>query len=58
MRSKAILEHADFVVLIHDGKSKGTSNELKMIEKMGIPYKYYQLDPLSDFDLDIEQLFD
>jgi hypothetical protein len=43
-RSKKVLKDSDFVVFIHDGKSKGTANELKLTEKVGKPYKYYKLD--------------
>lgn len=40
MRSKAIIEASDKVLLIHDGKSKGTSNELELVQKLGKPYRY------------------
>ena len=42
-RSKAILKETDFCIFIHDGKSKGTSNEIKMCEKLGVEYKYHKL---------------
>jgi len=44
-RSKEIIAASDFFIVIHDGKSKGTSNELKLVKKMGLPYHYEQLDP-------------
>lgn len=34
----------NFCVFIHDGKSKGTANELALAKKMGIQYEYYHLD--------------
>ncbi len=42
-RSKAILSEADHVILIHDGHSKGTLNELKLAKKMGVPFTYHLL---------------
>jgi hypothetical protein len=33
-RSKAVLNDCDLAIFIHDGKSKGTSNELKLGAKM------------------------
>jgi hypothetical protein len=43
-RSKEVFRDSDRAVFIHDGKSKGTSNEVKLAEKMGVPYTYHQLD--------------
>lgn len=37
-RSVAVYENCDHVLLIHDGKSAGTKNEIKLAEKLGIPY--------------------
>ncbi len=42
-RSIAVLNDCDFCVFLHDGKSKGTRNELELAQKMGIPYSYYVL---------------
>lgn len=42
-RSKAVLNDCDFVIIIHDGISKGTTNELNIAIKMNIPYEYYKL---------------
>lgn len=42
-RSKAVLRDAGFAVFIHDGKSKGTSNEITLAEKMNIPHAVYHL---------------
>ncbi len=43
-RSKDVLNDCNFSVFIHDGKSKGTSNEIKLAEKMGIDHQCYLLD--------------
>ena len=44
-RSKAVLADADRAVLIHDGISKGTSNEKKLAEKMKVPFSFHELEP-------------
>jgi hypothetical protein len=44
-RSKAVLLDADIALFIHDGTSKGTSNELKLAEKMKIKSIFYELKP-------------
>lgn len=61
-RSKMIINNSDFFLVVHDGYSQGTSNEVEMLEKEGKPYKYikiekenssYKLDEkLPDFDWD------
>lgn len=42
-RTLAILENADHVLLIHDGISKGTKNELTLTIKKKIPYTYHKV---------------
>lgn len=44
-RSKDVLRDSDYSVFIHDGKSKGCSNELKLAKKMGLPCSHYELEP-------------
>ena len=44
-RSKAVLESADHSIFIHNGKSKGTLNEIKLAKKMGLPMTGYKLAP-------------
>ena len=44
-RSRDIMNDSDHGVFIHDGKSKGTSNELKMAKKMKIPLTQYEVEP-------------
>lgn len=39
-RAKEIIIEATHYVVVHDGKSVGTANELKMVEKTGKPYIY------------------
>ena len=58
-RSKDVLQDSDHSVFIHDGKSKGTSNELKLAKKMNIPNTLHQLEKAKHkesvgFDIDIE----
>ncbi len=43
-RSKGVLKDSDFSIFIHDGKSKGTSNEIKLCQKMGLPFSTYTLE--------------
>lgn len=43
-RSEAVYRNADHVLLIHDGESQGTSNELALAIKMGLPYTYVKQD--------------
>ena len=43
-RSKEILRDCDFSVFIHDGRSKGTANEISLAEKMGNEHSSYVLD--------------
>ena len=43
-RSKDVLKDAESAIFIHDGKSKGTSNELALARKMGIEYTYHLLE--------------
>ena len=44
-RSIDVIRDSNYSIFIHDGQSKGTSNELKLAEKMGAQYSYYKLDP-------------
>lgn len=43
-RSKEVFKDSDYCIFIHDGESKGCSNELELCKKAGLPYKYYKLD--------------
>jgi hypothetical protein len=44
-RSKEVVRVSDYFIIIHDGESKGTANELKMVKKSGKPYHYEILKP-------------
>ena len=44
MRSKAIINEADFLVLVHDGDSPGTRHELELVKKFGKPFTYHLID--------------
>jgi hypothetical protein len=39
-RSVAVLNDCDFLLIIHDGVSKGTANEVALAVKMGIQHEY------------------
>jgi len=43
-RSKEAFLDSDFCIFIHDGESKGCSNELILCKKMGLPYRYYKIE--------------
>ena len=43
-RSKEAIKYSDHFILIHDGESKGTANELKLVEKSGKPFEYICLE--------------
>jgi len=45
-RSKAVLLDCDRAIFIHDGKSRGTKNELKLAKKIGKPYTFHTLEPV------------
>ena len=50
-RSVAVYRNADHVLLIHDGESQGTSNELALAIKMKLPYIYIKLEvDIADAD--------
>ena len=42
-RSVAVLTGADHVLIIHDGVSRGTKNEMALAKKMGIPMTYINM---------------
>lgn len=44
-RSISVLQDSNYAIFVHDGKSKGTSNELKLAKKMKIPYTFHELEP-------------
>jgi hypothetical protein len=44
-RSKEIIKEADYFIILHDGESKGTANEKKLIEKSGKPFFYEIIEP-------------
>lgn len=45
-RSRAIVKAADAFVIVHDGVSKGTTNEMELVRKCGKPMHYHVLEPL------------
>lgn len=57
-RSKEVAENSDYALIFHDGKSKGTANEKKLLDKMNKPYEYFVYEPSEDWtvDFDIESV--
>jgi len=55
-RSKGIARDATHLIIIHDGQSTGTANELAITKKMGKPYTYHLVEreaadkPLTEAD--------
>ena len=49
-RSDEVIKAADFILLIHDGESQGTKNELARVKKFAKPYKYIKLDKTSELE--------
>ena len=49
-RSVAVLSDCDFCQFFHDGKSKGTANEIKIAVKRGVPFDVVLLKPSVDAD--------
>jgi hypothetical protein len=43
-RSKDVLADTDYHIFIHDGRSKGTSNELKLAQKMKLDHTVHTLE--------------
>ena len=57
-RSLGVIESSDYSIVFHDGVSKGTSNEVKLLQKLKKQYDYYKFDKeddwttYSDFEID------
>lgn len=51
-RSRQIMSSSDYFLIIHDGHSKGTMNELKMLEEAKLPYKYIKIQKEDNKDYD------
>jgi ABC-type multidrug transport system ATPase subunit len=46
-RSDEVIKSADYLVLIHDGVSHGTANELERTKKFCKPYRYEIIEPTN-----------
>ena len=44
-----MIKSADKILLIHDGKSQGTTNELKRTKKFKKPYRYEVIEPTDTY---------
>ena len=57
-RSLGVIESSDYSIVFHDGVSKGTSNEVKLLQKLKKQFDYYKFDKeddwttYSDFEID------
>jgi hypothetical protein len=49
-RSDEVIKSSDFILLIHDGESQGTKNELARVKKFAKPYKYIKLDKTTELE--------
>jgi len=54
-RSIAVIKESSFCVFIHDGKSKGTQNEIEIAKKLNKPMSYHKvkdegIEPLGSID--------
>lgn len=49
-RSDEVIKSSDFILLIHDGESQGTKNELARVKKFNKPYKYITLDKSTELE--------
>lgn len=47
-RSRDVIKQAEYILLIHDGKSKGTANEYKLVLKSGKPHQYLVIEYIPD----------
>ncbi len=52
-RSLAVIKESDYVIFIHDGRSKGTKNELEIAKKLKKPYTYYKVEDTRIDDIDM-----
>ena len=43
-RTVELMKFSSYAIFIHDGKSKGTANEMEIAKKMEIPYSYYKVE--------------
>lgn len=47
-RSRQIAEESTHIIIIHDGKSQGTANELALVKKIKKPYTYHLVRHITD----------
>lgn len=43
MKTELMIENSDIILLIHDGESRGTRNEMLRTIKFGKPYVYERI---------------
>jgi hypothetical protein len=52
-RSDEVIKSSDYILLIHDGTSQGTSNELERTKKFHKPHRYEIIEPTGRFERNI-----
>lgn len=57
-RSMGVINNSDFSIVIHDGISKGTENEIKLLQKMKKDFEYHKIEKTDDWTTDIDIDFD
>jgi hypothetical protein len=50
-RSDNVIKSADFILLIHDGESAGTLNELARVKKFKKSYQYITLEKTTEYEI-------
>ena len=55
-RSKGVIDNSDYSVVFHDGKSKGTENEVKLLKKLNKPYAYHLYERDNDWTCEFEDI--
>ncbi len=50
-RSDNVIKSADHILLIHDGESKGTLNELERTKNFKKPYRYITLEKTTEYEI-------
>ena len=54
-RTLKLMSVSNYAIFIHDGKSVGTDNELKIAKKMKVPYTYHKIDVDESWD-DVDEI--
>lgn len=52
-RSLGVIQNSDYTAVFHDGVSKGTSNEVKLLKKLNKDFEYYVFERDNDWSVDL-----